>query len=119
VKVTMVICDNCRQTIEQVEEGKVHPPKFKIGDRKKDICPDCQEILLHHRWVSLDWVKVEMNDTHEELNKFKVTENQRKGDMIRVREEIADAIDAWSVGKDDKGRDLLTKAATRVVKYTE
>jgi hypothetical protein len=117
VKVVMIVCDNCRQTIDQVDEGKSHPPKFKIGHLKRDICPDCQEILFHHRWVSIDWVKAELHDTTEELNKYKVTENKRKGDMIRVREEIADAIEGWTEGKDT--RELLTKAVGRVVKYTE
>jgi hypothetical protein len=113
----MVICDNCRQTIDQIEEGKAHPPKFRIGDSRKDICPDCKEILFRGRWVSLDWVKVEMHDTHEELNKLKTTESKRKGDMIRVRGEIAEAIEGWAEGKDT--RDLLTTAVSRVVKYTE
>jgi hypothetical protein len=119
VKVTIIVCDNCRQTIQQVSEGQKAPRKFRIGTVQKDICTDCQEILLHGQWVSLDWVKVEMKDTTDELTKFKIGATKRKGDLIKVREEIADAIDAWSVGRDEQGRELLTAAATRVVKYTE
>lgn len=119
MKVTMIVCDNCRQTIDQVDEGKAHPPKFKIGHLKRDICPDCQEILFRGQWVSLDWVKVEMHETTEELTKLKMGATKRKGDLIKVREEIADAIEAWSVGRDEKGRELLTAAATRVVKHTD